>query len=529
MKAAYDSITKSSTIKLNSTINITTTDYYVKFHPTSAEQLNMLIADSLELFTLPLDYEIEEYGEDCDEVDSDGGQWLYTSVPYNYQFNTEIQYEILAELFLPESVEESDDIITQSNSNILYQIEEKSLQLTGNKEESDNNTISTLSKKRPTGYVYVSDTETGNDSVPVMGIKVRTVHWFKYGKAFTDENGYYSIDKKYRNKPRYVLIAENKSGFKIRNHFTSLATARIKVGHHSKSGYTFTIDSGSGWRFCTVNNAVVKYRNYCTNMGIGLPPSNLRITARDTDGNGAAPMLKHVYGAVGFTKPSTIVNFLKCIGCTVISTTEASILVKLFAPDIIIPAEKNLGSAKIFETTCHELAHASHYNQVGKFFWVKYINYIVANGNDDEPYGDGTAKNAELCALSEAWAYNLGYKLTLDEYGDNNSVVTKTAFEWFKPKETGDSDDDIFHPDYLYYNWYGWIPAGIMNDLVDNNQDNIRTGYTDKVNGFTYEELFDALQSDIRSPQEFRDQLLSTCDEDEIDNINDLFEAYYWN
>ncbi len=360
-----------------------------------------------------------------------------------------------------------------------------------------------------------------------MGIKVRTVHWFKYGKAFTDENGYYRINKKYRHKPRYVLIAENKSGFKMRNHFTSIATARIKVGHHSKSGYTFNITSGSGWRFCTVNNAVVKYRNYCTKMGIGLPPSNLRITVRDTDGNGAAPMLNHVYGAIGFTTPATIKNFLKCINCTVISTSEASILVKLFAPDIIIPAEKNLGSAKIFETTCHELAHASHFKQVGNSFWVKYINYIVANGNDDEPYGDGTAKNADLVALSEAWAYNLGYKLTLDEYGTNNSIIKTIKLEDFTPIEVGNEGDAIFTAAPTYYR--GWIPAGIMYDLVDNNQDNIRTGYIDKVSGFTYEELFDALQPDIRSPQEFRDQLLSTCDEGEKDNIDDLFEAYYWN
>ncbi len=143
MKAAYDSITKTSNIKLNSTINITTTDYYVKFHPESAEQLNKLIADSLELFTLPLDYEVEEYGEDGNEVDTEGGQWLYTSVPRNYQFDPDIEYELLADLFLPESIEESEETISQSYSNLLNQIEEKSLQLTGNKEESDNNTIST--------------------------------------------------------------------------------------------------------------------------------------------------------------------------------------------------------------------------------------------------------------------------------------------------------------------------------------------------------------------------------------------------
>jgi len=75
----------------------------------------------------------------------------------------------------------------------------------------------------------------------------------------------------------------------------------------------------------------------------------------------------------------------------------------------------------------------------------------------------------------------------------------------------------------------GWIPSGLMNDLVDTNRDRIRSGYYDNVTGYTIKNIYDALDSDVESPQAFRDRLLKeNNNKDRVDVLN-LFKAYYWN
>ncbi len=534
MKIAYDSLTSGSSIKSLSSVSITTTDYYVRFYLESDEQFEELDADSLVLFPYPLDYEIETYGDDYDQIDSSGGKWMYTSVPVDYDFRSDIEYEILEDLYLPESVEETSGTVTKSVSNKLALLEEKSLQLTGNADESDSmsistfSTISTLSKKkRPTGYVYVENTETGEDD-PVVGMKIRFRHWFKYGVAHTTSTGYYSSSTKYRNNPTYIFIFKNKEGFQIRAKITSIERASSTMGKYSKSGHDFYVTQSSDtWRFCTVNNAIVKYFDYCDDMGIGSPDDDLRIAALDkSSGGSAAPMLKHINGSITVY---TVKNFLGGSLNISVSSSVVTTILKVFAPDIIIKAASSRGTAKIHEVTFHELTHAGHYNKVGDTFWKKYIAYICTNYiNGDGTYGDGTGTNAGLCALAEAWAYNMGYYLTIQEFGTGNSVMNKNVFEKFEPKSVGDSDDDI-GTESTY--WYGWIPAGIMNDLVDSKVDEIRSSrsctYYDNVSGYSYEELFDALDKDVTTPQKFRDRLLSENDDLDEDDVNDLFEAYY--
>ncbi len=532
MKIAYDSLTSSSSIKTLSSVNIQTTDYYVRFHPTSDEQMEELDADSLVLFPYPLDYEIETYGDDYDQIDSTGGKWMYTSVPVDYEFRSDIEYEILEELYLPETVEESSETTATSMSNMLALLEEKSLQLTGNADESDSSSISTSStistlskKKRPTGYVYVENTET--DSIDaVVGMKIRFRHWFKYGQAHTTSTGYYSCNKKYRNNPVYIFLFKNKAGFHIRATYTSIARARSRMGKYSKSGHDFYVTQSSDtWRFCTVNNAVVKYFNYCDDLGIGTPDDDLRIAALDKTGSSAAPMLKHVYGIIGFQTPTSVKSYFKNYASITLSLTVYNTMLKLFLPDIIIKAKSSRGTAKIYDATFHELCHASHYNKVGNAYWIKYINYIINYGESGAPYGDGTGTNAGLCALAEAWAYNMEHYLVIKEFGTSNSIMSQSVFEAIKPKEVGDEDDDIYDKDDGYY---GWIPAGIMNDLVDNKVDKVRSNYYDNVTGYTYKKLFDALYKDVTTPQKFRDRLLSENNNLDKTDVKDLFDGYYW-
>lgn len=536
MQKAYENLKQSTQLK--SSVSITTTDYYVRFFPKTDEELQVLEADSLTLFDYPLDYEIEQIGEMYidPEVNPEDGQWYYTSVPVDYKFPN-VEYEILADLFLPESVEDDEDseLKSTSDTQFLNLLEDEALRITGNYTEPNENTGSMLkaAKKNPTGYVRVYDSERAT-LVGVEGVRVRTRRWFSYGYAWTSSTGYYRIDRSYRRDVHYCLFFVNSSGFKIRASTLSLWKAKHHVGKHNRSGYDFNIYQNSrAWRFCTVNNAVVKYRKYCDQFNIGKPHDNLRIVASDKSGGGAAPMLKHVWGFVGFTSKSKVVSFLGKIAglpATILNDT----FFKFVLPDIIIKANSGQGTAAVYETCFHELAHASHFKKVGGGFWIKYINYIVTYG----AYGTGEQNNAGLCALGEAWGYHMGYRLTLEEFRNvgsstNNSVITWNGFEKFEPLETG-SKDDYLHRYVAVTNgpvisWDGWIPAGIMNDIIDTNTDWVRSGFRDNVSGYTHQDLFDALDSDVDTPQKFRNRLLSENGNRDKADLEDLFEAYYWN
>ena len=541
MQKAYDELQEEgATMSTKSSVEITTTDYYVRFLPANDEELQILENDSLNLFPYPLDYEIEEEGDYYSDGDTTEGQWYYTSVPVDYNF-PDIKYEILADLFLPESVEDENSLTTEVYSDFLEKLEDKALEITGNADDEGSDSVFTTkrSKVNPSGHVFVKDTELGDD-VPVVGVKVRTRRWFKYGNDYTNSEGHYEVDQKYKRDVHYILLFKNSSGFKIREHILSLSKARYNDGEHSKNGHDFYIDQDNpAWRFCTVNNAVVKYRAYCNEFGIGLPPSNLRIVAEDKEGSSSAPMLKHVWGVFGFTSKSDVLSFLGKANGISLTATQLGILLKFVLPDIIVKAASSQGTAKVYETCFHELSHASHYNKVGNAFWIKYINYIITYGITNNPYGKGTGNNAGLCALSEAWAYNMGYRLTLEEYktasnpNGDNSRVKSVAIEKFTPHTVGDKNYShqqlVSSKNGPIIAQSGWIPAGIMNDLVDNNADVIRTGYTDNVSGYTYKKLFDALDKDVTSPQEFRDRLLKENNNLDQADVKSLFEAYYWN
>jgi hypothetical protein len=63
----------------------------------------------------------------------------------------------------------------------------------------------------------------------------------------------------------------------------------------------------------------------------------------------------------------------------------------------------------LYRTTIHELAHASHFRQVGVSYWSKYASFIVTNDlNGVHVYGDASLPNAGYCGIGEMWGYYIG-------------------------------------------------------------------------------------------------------------------------
>ena len=508
----------------------------------------MLIADSLNLSDIPLDVEVLEEGIQFidEEAEKEEAHWVYTAVPKDYAFRPEITYEILEDLFLiePSTIEGQEEEETQQGSrqvvtntieqnDFLLDLEEESLRMTGNLDSQDDKATTSVhgkvsffwkrkSKKTPQGYVNVYNTVI-RKLEPVVGIKVKTRRWFKWAKGWTNSQGFYRVNRGYRNNVRYTAVFKNTRGFKIWPYTISISSARYRAGRHSKSGHNFNFYANSvGWRWATVNNATVKYLDYCTRFGIGKPHSNLRIVANGKSGGGAAPMLRRTIYHITVSKIGVLLA---------IPSRLVWIAARFVVPDIIIKASASQGTDGVYTTTFHELGHASHYKKVGNRYWRKYIDKIIDNSlfhASTAPYGSGRGNNHELVGLGEAWGYHIGYFLTMQEFGFNNRELTLNAFENFDPRERPNNTIIGRYGNTNNIGWTGWIPGGIMHDLMDTNTDFVRTGFRDNASGYSIKNIYDALDSGVESPQEFRDRLLRENGNIDETDVRNLFEAYYW-
>ena len=486
MRLAYESLkrkiaiaaaTSSSSVAARTTeqdIVIETTDYYVKFWIETDEQKNILIADSLNLSNIPLDVEVLEEGiQFIDEAAvKEEAYWVYTAVPKDYPFKPEITYEILEDLFLiePSTIEGqeeeegeedetqqgSDQIVTNAiaKNNFLLDLEEEALRITDNLDPEDAKAATSAdgktslwfwrrkSKATPQGYVKVYNTVT-RQLEPVVGIKVKTRRWFKWAKGWTNSNGYYRVNRGYRNNVRYTAVFKNTRGFKIWPSVISISSARYRAGRHSKSGYNFNFYTNSvGWRWATVNNATVKYWNYCSQYGVDRPDYGLRIVANSNgfNGNSGAPMMRKTWGWAGFRSKSDLVSFLGKISISV-PANKLWFLIRFVLPDVIINANASQGTREVFSTTFHELAHASHHKKAGSGYWIRYINYIITYGNSNNPYGDGHGKNSGVCGIGEMWGNYFSALLIRDEFG--YTTPFNSDWGWFEEEE------DWYNPGFL--------------------------------------------------------------------------------
>lgn len=229
-------------VKAVDEIELKATDIYVRFLPKDSLEYKQLKSDTtLILFDFPLDYEIVQNGDFYkDTTVNTQFTWYYATVKPGYQPPSDIEYEVIEELFIPENseyyseepVESSDAQYVKSESettddNILKALYAISFKLTGNEKDlttnDDNATTninatsnSSIRKVRienctrytikflwwtkswvscdpyyyPNGYIKVN-TPYGN--VGLKGVKVRMWRWFIAAETRTNANGYYLL------------------------------------------------------------------------------------------------------------------------------------------------------------------------------------------------------------------------------------------------------------------------------------------------------------------------------------------------
>ena len=408
-------------------LELSATDYYVRFLPKDDAQLQLLRDKGLYLMDHPMDYRIAREGDYYQDpsVGEDAITWQYAVVPRDFAFPEEVPFELLDECFLSEHQPEG-----KADAGVDWtRVEEEAYRLTGN-EDLWQPALTKGGSSVPQGRITIEDPQfSGGKPFGVAGVMVACNIFVKIATTYTDRDGYYKMGKSFSGNPRYRIVFKNEKGFNIGFNFIIIPASVSTLGKGSPEGMDYHVkaDDGALFRRCVVNNAAYDYYSRCTreDLDVSPPPADLRIWIFNGLTSSSASMLHHGAYLDGSVLSDYLGLWLK--------------LIEIFLPDITI-GTKEMDYAGIYKSVVHELAHASHYMKAGNSFWDPYIEYVVKSFilEGGTAYGSGFKEGANYCEIGEMWGYFMQESIYKERYGGTISSFGNRF--WFQP--------DIFT--YLY-------------------------------------------------------------------------------
>lgn len=399
--------------------------------------------------------------------------------------------------------------------------------------------------RKPGGCVNVDDTEfstIGNTGtfVPAQNVKVVMKDtWFTESSTWTNDEGCWRIGTEFKGVAWQYIVFKNPKT-KIRGVAGNWAASyewlfSIKSYVGKLAGPTFNSietsfernadpDSKNHLYYSAAHvvNTVEEFHANALIDGIDRPPYNLDIFIAHNRSSGYALM------DAQYTLTANVVASLALISSQTIYGPLVSVvggvaLVK-YLPDVMIGIEYD-NTDRLKRLAYHELAHASHFSNVGGIYWNNVaITEILALG-----HGTPNSWQSGLIAVVESWAEFIARSYTHREYGTSNSIggIGFATYETYLERQRNYDSD--------------YIPVGYYNDLVDpillaeytcdgfwaNND--CHSNLDDVVVGFNISQMFDCLGAATENPEEFTEALiykyLSQTSNSEQDAI-DLFSEY---
>ncbi|MCI5080632.1 MAG: hypothetical protein MRY78_03015 [Saprospiraceae bacterium] len=563
------------------------TDLYVKFMPSSFEDLERLQNSGEFFYDFPLEYEVEVMGDYFQEIPEGTFPTLYAVVKPGFEMPA-VSHEILAGLYLDESdpllLAESFRLLGMSNKveeqfsdAYLNDLEIESLLIPDpldvncppgcevalriNKStipftyewycdcdgtdgpQYNPYTINDCgcevysNDRKPGGCVKVEDSQKSspgnyNTFEPVRRVKVITKDtWFSERETYTDDNGCWKINKSYSGSAWFWIKFSNdrcklrgtadgmKSiiewSYTVKDYVGKLAGPNfndIQVIYHLYG------NSGSQahrfWAAATVNNAVHEFYDMAEEDNIATPPAKLDIYMGRNHTHGYALM-----GAQDAMISSLLTELLESVFGAEFSELLGIVsqyTIRWLLPDVYVGVDQPF-SDKVKKTAFQQLGNASRYTLVGEDYWTALTTAkINANGN-----GDHDGPDADLISISESWCEYLGYDYTHRVYGDLASGI----------------DNYEFQLERLRFKEHQHVPTGLHHDLIDYAESGISCNESggdcqqvqDFVSGFTREQLFQSLNGDVFSLEDYRvylkDNYLASTN-NQLVYFNALFDSY---
>jgi hypothetical protein len=418
----------------------------------------------------------------------------------------------------------------------------------------------------PAGNIYVYDNNLPSIATAVAGsalseqplrkLRVVAKRWFKIQRVFTDNGGHFLLTKHFKNNVKIIEKFKNADAYIYGMRGTRLWQMILPVqrtlGIYSgnKSNIIFDNDQAGPvnskgnryWVAATVHNAVQEHNDYATQFGFSKMPAVMHIFVTDwayNPGAGSTPLFRE-RRLFGFIPPVYYVNnYMVFTGRHYVDggiVAVANIASKIGVDMVLDYFTKGEFMSDIIKTLAyHEMSHASDYSQVGDTWYGNFVtdelNEVQNHpGATDQynPYGDANSPDAPIIALGEAWAYHMGHFLADQRYGVNAYDQIEQPGLQYNPNGTNHPDIDVlenFDPNYTP-DPFRWIPKGLMEDLIDNTP--TEAIVNDQVSGYSINQLFRAMQSDVTSVSQYKVRLLQLYGTAQQTQVNNLFASYHY-
>jgi hypothetical protein len=571
-----------------------TTHNYVRFAPQDVDQLITLHNWGYDLYDVPLDQEITTSGEYYQDpsLPDDAITYQYTLVPANYSLPTSVPYRIITQVLLFDETagDEQDEIVdpwipdpppegnvcydefgsayicgtspraylrtsdTEKRPEDLYrkatsallneginlvELYNEAMRLAGLPDEMIPASSANAKTQgyHPSGYIKVVDDLTGM-AVPVRNITVKTRRWFKIDETTTDPNGYYAINKSYRQKANVVLKFRNNfitirgisGAFKVWEYAQALEK---ELGLYSSGQVNVTLPYVANadtygalqWAAAHAMNTHYDMKQYSTANALPGPYSflNVWITSAWTRAASASMLRALIHEPV---KLNDVLNFMLAPS----PQTVAPFIRKMFTnwlPDITMrlqqvdtngnPTGNTRRAPDLSNTFFHEFGHSQHYSQVGDGYWIIEIGNTILKGG----YGTKTsAFGPGRTAVVESWGYFIGNTFNETKY---RSILRNTAATVRANQDRDQLENQVPNDT----NWQGWIPFGALHDMRDTGEPAFTT-VVDNVSGYSMAGLFKGFQSNVTTVQELRQEILSRNGNSQLTQVNQLITSYRW-
>lgn len=344
-------------IVYNGTASVYTTHFYVKFKPQNSDQYEKLHEDTTLAFS---DYPIEsnitqngDYYHDASLPDS-VPTFQYTAVKSNYQFPTDIPYDILDNLYIPET--ESSFQYDQGGTDDLFvdQLLNQAYTQTGNYEDTialDNPQATLARRYTPGGQIQVFDTRL-QSFIGMEGVRVQARRWFEVYDGYPDINGNFRMDHSFKRPCNYsIWFARNR--FSVRHNVVN--TTYWINGPKMTGDWNYNLNNGYQRFAGHVFRGAHRYHD--KNVG-GLRKPNRWLHKRSV--YVAVDGFSHNIGTAGTSSP--LINVMKIWRYSGNRNAESEAL-----------------SDEVFTTTCHETAHLTHSITMnsGPIQYLQVTNQIV--------------------------------------------------------------------------------------------------------------------------------------------------------
>lgn len=308
---------------------------YIRYRPTSLNQMEILAESDLDLFDYPLDQEVEEEGDYYPQpgLGENDLPWLYTVVDVSYQPITGIPYEELARVYIPDSDVYLEDEAFRLTGNVISPDDCSGTTPAGSLNGDVSSALVDFQcapgyywdadqhrcipdhpitppppppTSQPAGMIRVWDNSVGERGVRRTRVVLR--RFLKIDRVYTDDNGNFISSKRFRNKVNVIVKFKSTQlttrGLRGVRFWQMLFPIKQAIGKYSENlnnfpPYLFTSDRLGGdarnrnWWAALLMNAYLEYNEHAAALGVSAAPNNLRILLtnwHDAAGGGSTPM-----------------------------------------------------------------------------------------------------------------------------------------------------------------------------------------------------------------------------------------------